>query len=92
MTHTSRGSAPKHDGNSSRNGVLPGRRAGFSRGVAVLAVVACLATGLGLVAVVFRMAERPVRAHRASDSDKHAGPPDDEELDWDDEHAWDLGA
>ena len=43
MTHTSRGSAPKHDGNSSRNGVLPGRRAGFSRGVAVLAVAACLA-------------------------------------------------
>jgi simple sugar transport system substrate-binding protein len=43
MTHTSRGGAPKHDGNSSRNGVLPGRRAGFSRGVAVLAVAACLA-------------------------------------------------
>src|ERR1700748_656273 len=43
MTHTSRGSAPKHDGNSSRNGVLPGRRAGFSRGVAVLAGAACLA-------------------------------------------------
>ena len=43
MTHTSRGGAPKHDGNSSRDGVLPGRRAGFSRGVAVLAAVACLA-------------------------------------------------
>jgi simple sugar transport system substrate-binding protein len=43
MTHTSRGDAPKHDGNSSRDGVLPGRRAGFSRGVAVLAVAACLA-------------------------------------------------
>ena len=43
MTHTSRGGAPKHDGNSSRNGVLPGRRAGLSRGVAVLAVAACLA-------------------------------------------------
>ncbi len=43
MTNTSRGSAPKHDGNSSRNGVLPGRRAGFSRGVAVLAVAACVA-------------------------------------------------
>jgi simple sugar transport system substrate-binding protein len=43
MTHTSRGDAPKHDGNCSRNGVLPGRRAGFSRGVAVLAVAACLA-------------------------------------------------
>jgi simple sugar transport system substrate-binding protein len=43
MTNTSRGGAPKHDGNSSRNGVLPGRRTGFSRGVAVLAVAACLA-------------------------------------------------
>jgi simple sugar transport system substrate-binding protein len=43
MTYTSRGGAPKHDGNCSRNGVLPGRRAGFSRGVAVLAVAACLA-------------------------------------------------
>ena len=43
MTHTSRGGAPKRDGNCSRNGVLPGRRAGFSRGVAVLAVAACLA-------------------------------------------------
>ena len=43
MTNTSRGGAPKHDGNCSRNGVLPGRRAGFSRGVAVLAVAACLA-------------------------------------------------
>jgi simple sugar transport system substrate-binding protein len=43
MTHTSRGGAPKHDGNCSRNGVLPGRRAGFPRGVAVLAVAACLA-------------------------------------------------
>jgi simple sugar transport system substrate-binding protein len=43
MTNTSRGGAPNHDGNCSRNGVLPGRRAGFSRGVAVLAVAACLA-------------------------------------------------
>ena len=43
MTHTSRGGAPKHDGNCSRNGVLPGRRAGFSRGLAVLAAAACLA-------------------------------------------------
>jgi simple sugar transport system substrate-binding protein len=43
MTHTSRGSAPKHDGNSSRDGILSGRRAVFTRGVAVLAVAACLA-------------------------------------------------
>ena len=43
MTHTSRGGAPKHDGNSLRGGILPGRTAGFSRGVAVLAVAACLA-------------------------------------------------
>jgi simple sugar transport system substrate-binding protein len=43
MTHTSRGGAPKHDGNCSRDGVLPGRRAVFTRGVAVLAVAACLA-------------------------------------------------
>jgi simple sugar transport system substrate-binding protein len=43
MTHTSRGGAPKYDGNCSRTGILPGRRAGFSRGVAVLAVAACLA-------------------------------------------------
>jgi simple sugar transport system substrate-binding protein len=43
MTHTSRGGAPKHDGNCSRDGVLPGRRAGFSRVVAALAVAACLA-------------------------------------------------
>jgi len=43
MTNTSRGGAPRHDGNCSRNGVLPGRRAGFSRGVAALAVAACLA-------------------------------------------------
>jgi simple sugar transport system substrate-binding protein len=43
MTHTSRGGAPKHDGNSSRDGARPGRRAGFSRGVAALAVAACLA-------------------------------------------------
>ena len=32
MTHTSRGGAPKHDGNNSRNGVLPGRRAGLLPG------------------------------------------------------------
>jgi simple sugar transport system substrate-binding protein len=43
MTYISRGGAPKHDGNRSRTGVLPGRRAGFSRGVAVLAAAACLA-------------------------------------------------
>src|SRR3954464_3285252 len=43
MTHTSRGGAPKHDGSSSRDGVLPGRRAAFSRGVAGLVVAACLA-------------------------------------------------
>src|ERR1700760_3637587 len=39
MTNNSRGEAPRHD----HNGILPGRRAGFSRGVAVLAVAACLA-------------------------------------------------
>jgi simple sugar transport system substrate-binding protein len=39
MTNSSRGAAPKHD----HHGILPGRRAGFSRGVAVLAVAACLA-------------------------------------------------
>ena len=39
MTNNSRGEAPRHD----HNGVLPGRRAGFSRGVTVLAVAACLA-------------------------------------------------
>jgi hypothetical protein len=55
-------------------------------------VVACLAAGVSLVPVVFRMAERPLRAHRASNSNTHAGQPDDDELDWDDEHAWDLGA
>ena len=43
MTNTSRGGAPKRDGNCSRNGILPGRRAVFTRGVAVLAVAACLA-------------------------------------------------
>ena len=42
MTHTSRGGAPRHDGNCSRDGVRPGRRAVFSRGAAVLAVAACL--------------------------------------------------
>jgi simple sugar transport system substrate-binding protein len=43
MTLTSRGGAPKHDCNCSRDGILPGGRAGFSWGVAVLAVAACLA-------------------------------------------------
>jgi hypothetical protein len=57
--------------------------------VARAAVVACLAAGVGLVPLVFRMAERPARgsptpAHRSQDADR-------EELDWDDEHAWDAG-
>jgi simple sugar transport system substrate-binding protein len=43
MTHTSRSGAPKDDRNCSRNGALRGRRAGLSRGVAVLALAGCLA-------------------------------------------------
>jgi hypothetical protein len=55
------------------------------------AVVVCLAAGVGLLPLVFRMAERPSRASRAVPGEGQAGQPDAEALDWDDEHAWDLG-
>jgi hypothetical protein len=61
--------------------------------VARAAVVTALAAGLGLVPLVFTMAERPVRARPGGSPAKDAGgDEDDEELDWDDEHAWDLEA
>jgi hypothetical protein len=68
--------------------------------VARVAVVACLAAGVGLVPLVFRMAERPVRGRRATNAGggpqaTKAGREDratgDEELECDDERAWDLG-
>jgi len=43
MAHTSRGGAPKNDGNCSRKGASPKGRAGFPWRVAVLALTACLA-------------------------------------------------
>lgn len=57
--------------------------------VARAAVVACLATGVGLVPLVFRMAERPARGSRSRAL--RPGDVDREELDWDDERAWDAG-
>jgi hypothetical protein len=57
--------------------------------VARVAVVTCLAAGIGLVAVVFRMAERPARAVRAEGGDDELK--DEDDLDFDDEHAWELG-
>ena len=43
MTHTSRGGAPKDDGNCSRDGIPPGREGRLLPEGAVLALVACLA-------------------------------------------------
>jgi hypothetical protein len=53
--------------------------------VARAAVAVCLAAGIGLLPLVFRMAERPARAGRSQPA---AEEDLDDELDWDDEHAW----
>ncbi len=53
------------------------------------AVVTCLATGIGLLPLIFRMAERPVRGSRSPASE--AQDSEAQELDWEDEHAWDAG-
>lgn len=55
------------------------------------AVATCLAAGVGLLPLVFRMAERPIKGVRAKAP--HAEDSDgEEEFNWDDEHAWDAGA
>lgn len=52
------------------------------------AVVACLAAGIGLLPLVFRMAERPMRGTRSQAPETEA---DDREFDPEDAHAWDAG-
>jgi hypothetical protein len=52
------------------------------------AVVTCLAAGLGLLPLVFRMAERPARGARQTSGSADEAPED--ELDWEDEPAWEL--
>jgi hypothetical protein len=61
--------------------------------VARAAVVACLAGGVALLPLVFRIAERPERPERPERSedsrrDPGAPPAADDELDWEDERAW----
>jgi hypothetical protein len=53
--------------------------------VARAVVVTCLACGVGLLPIVFRMAELPERLTASS-------PPAQEEFDWEDDRAWDLDA
>jgi hypothetical protein len=48
------------------------------------AVAACLATGIGLLPLVFRMAERPISTARDKAEGRRAEP------DWEDERAWEL--
>ncbi|HEY2259265.1 MAG TPA: hypothetical protein VGH45_06110, partial [Solirubrobacteraceae bacterium] len=53
--------------------------------VARAAVAACLAGGIGLLPLVFRMAEGPVRSARSKPAVEEEL---EDELDSDDEHAW----
>jgi hypothetical protein len=55
--------------------------------VARVAVAGCLAAGIGLLPLVFRMAERPVRSARSKPAAEEALG---DELDPDDEHAWGI--
>jgi hypothetical protein len=57
--------------------------------LARVAVLACLAAGIGLLPLIFRMAERPVRGSRSREP--RSEQDEAEELDWEDEHAWDAG-
>ncbi|HEY2260304.1 MAG TPA: hypothetical protein VGH45_11355 [Solirubrobacteraceae bacterium] len=50
-------------------------------------VVACLAAGAGLLVLVFRMAERPGPAAAVPTAGR---PEPEDELDFDDEHAWEV--
>jgi hypothetical protein len=54
--------------------------------VARAAVVTCLASGAALVPIVFRIAERPDRPRSPGETS-----PVEEELDWEDEPAWESG-
>jgi hypothetical protein len=52
------------------------------------AVVACLAAGIGLLPLVFRMAERPLRGARSGQAEPEVQAHD---FDSEDGHAWDAG-